>query len=424
MRLNITTPIAQPQQQPGEPRQAQARGRERALARAGRGPALPAPAAARVSSRASAGMPSSSAAATSSPRRCPASGPARSSSRAAEGGRSGISSRSRGDSCRVARGRRRPRRVRDRGALARRRLALEPVEAVEHERRVPGAAVARADRERPLAGREGERREQPRERDRDVQRAGAEQLSRRAAARSPAARAPRSARGPAAPPATRRASRRRPRRAPRPRPAARRCSRARPARATHSSASTVSAIITPSIVSLREVITSIGSSASASAAARPAGVLHRRRTAANSSGTAAVPNERLGEQQAGRREAHELDARDLQPEVDRRLVDRDAAARLERPEEEVVPGLRHAPDGRVVEGVQRRAAEVVEAQRPRQQRDRGDGTPGQTRRCAARGVPCPLPAGAGGTRRRAFSVSVVWGAIGGLAGEAASRAGG
>ncbi len=64
--------------------------------------------------------------------------------------------------------------------------------------------------------------------------------------------------------------------------------------ATHSSASTVSAIITPSIVSLREVITSIGSSASASAAARPAGTLQMRRTARNSSGTAAVPNRASG----------------------------------------------------------------------------------------------------------------------------------
>ena len=64
--------------------------------------------------------------------------------------------------------------------------------------------------------------------------------------------------------------------------------------ATHSSASTVSAIITPSIVSLREVITSIGSTANASAAASPAGTLQMRRTARNSSGTAAVPNRASG----------------------------------------------------------------------------------------------------------------------------------
>ena len=42
-------------------------------------------------------------------------------------------------------------------------------------------------------------------------------------------------------------------------------------------------------MSLREVSTSIGSTARATAAASPAGVLHMRRTATNSSGTAAVP---------------------------------------------------------------------------------------------------------------------------------------
>ncbi len=42
-------------------------------------------------------------------------------------------------------------------------------------------------------------------------------------------------------------------------------------------------------MSLRDVITAIGMNASAAAAASPAGVLHIRRTAANSSGTAATP---------------------------------------------------------------------------------------------------------------------------------------
>ena len=42
-------------------------------------------------------------------------------------------------------------------------------------------------------------------------------------------------------------------------------------------------------MSLREVITSIGSTACATAAASPARVLHMRRTAPNSSGTASVP---------------------------------------------------------------------------------------------------------------------------------------
>ena len=66
--------------------------------------------------------------------------------------------------------------------------------------------------------------------------------------------------------------------------------------------------------------------------------------------------QRLGEQQARRRVAERLHARDLQPEVHRRLVDRHAPAGLQRAEEEVVPGVGHAPDGGVVEGVQRRAA--------------------------------------------------------------------
>ncbi len=61
------------------------------------------------------------------------------------------------------------------------------------------------------------------------------------------------------------------------------------ARTKNTSASTISTIITPSIVSLREVITSTGSSASAAAAASPAVVLHMRFTARNSSGTAAMP---------------------------------------------------------------------------------------------------------------------------------------
>ena len=61
------------------------------------------------------------------------------------------------------------------------------------------------------------------------------------------------------------------------------------ARTTSSSAITSTSIITASIVSLRAVITSIGSTAIATAAAMPAGMLHIRRTATYSSGTAAMP---------------------------------------------------------------------------------------------------------------------------------------
>ncbi len=52
------------------------------------------------------------------------------------------------------------------------------------------------------------------------------------------------------------------------------------ARAIHSIASTISAIITASIVSLRDVITSIGRKASTSAAASAARTFQMRRTAA------------------------------------------------------------------------------------------------------------------------------------------------
>ena len=61
------------------------------------------------------------------------------------------------------------------------------------------------------------------------------------------------------------------------------------ARTTASSASTSTSIITPSIVSLRAVITSIGSTAIAAAAAIPAGALQIRRTSTYSNGTDAIP---------------------------------------------------------------------------------------------------------------------------------------
>ena len=61
------------------------------------------------------------------------------------------------------------------------------------------------------------------------------------------------------------------------------------ARATNSSASTSSAIITASIVSLRAVITSTGSTAIPTAAASAAAGLQMRLTAANRSGTETIP---------------------------------------------------------------------------------------------------------------------------------------
>ena len=66
------------------------------------------------------------------------------------------------------------------------------------------------------------------------------------------------------------------------------------ARSSSSRASTIRTIITASMVSLREVITSTGSTAIASAAASPAAGPHNRRTHANNSGTAAVPAKASG----------------------------------------------------------------------------------------------------------------------------------
>ena len=101
-------------------------------------------------------------------------------------------------------------------------------------------------------------------------------------------------------------------------------------------------------MSLRAVITAIGSTASASAPATPAAQPKSVRSRSNSSEHGERAGERLGQQQRGRREAQELRGRDLQPEVDRRLVDRQARARVEHAVEEVVPRQRHRAHGGVV----------------------------------------------------------------------------
>ncbi len=85
--------------------------------------------------------------------------------------------------------------------------------------------------------------------------------------------------------------------------------------------------------------------------------------------------DRRGQFERGRREAEELRARDLQPQVDRRLVDRDARARLERPDEQGVPRRAHAPHGRVVEGVRLAGAESGEPERRRGAQNRGERDP-------------------------------------------------
>jgi trans-aconitate methyltransferase len=67
--------------------------------------------------------------------------------------------------------------------------------------------------------------------------------------------------------------------------------------------------------------------------------------------------------------AEQLDAGGLHPEAERRLIHAHEAARIERDEEEVVPALRHALDGRGVVAVDvplAADAQQVEARRQHQ----------------------------------------------------------
>ena len=157
------------------------------------------------------------------------------------------------------------------------RGAGDAVPAVEDEGRVPGAAVGRADRVRAIGGGEEQRHRQPRQRDRDEH----------GGARPPRGRSRRSRQTSSAEQGQRRqrdepleqldvereTHRRRPRgstSAPRPV-----CAK----RTSSHSATTLSSIATASIVSLRAVSSAIGSTASASAPARPAAAPSTRRTA-------------------------------------------------------------------------------------------------------------------------------------------------
>ncbi len=90
-------------------------------------------------------------------------------------------------------------------------------------------------------------------------------------------------------------------------------------------------------MSLRAVITSIGSTAIAAAAARPAGALHIRRTATYSSGTEAVPASASGSFSVVELNPSSFTLITCSHRSTGRLVDRHAAPGLERAEEEVVP---------------------------------------------------------------------------------------
>ena len=85
--------------------------------------------------------------------------------------------------------------------------------------------------------------------------------------------------------------------------------------------------------------------------------------------------ERLRQLQRRRVEAEQLHARDLQPQVERRFVDRDAAPGLVCPEEEVVPRQRHAAHRRVVERVAGDLRDGVEPQHRGERDHSADGEP-------------------------------------------------
>ena len=254
------------------------------------------------------------------------------------------------------------------------RLAAEPVGAVEHERRVPRAAVGRADRIGAFAGGHQQRGRQPRQRHGDVHGAGGASCATGAARgrRSPMYANTREARQGDERleqlDVERQPERRRPRRA------ATRCCRVSTARTSSSSASTISTIITASIVSLREVITSTGSTAIAAPRRRRRGVPHPPHRGEQQRHRR-DPGEGLGQLERRRGEAEQLHAGHLQPQVDGRLVDRDAATGLEGAEEEVVERQRHAAHGGVVEGVGETLPEVEQPQHRRTERDQPERHP-------------------------------------------------
>jgi len=83
------------------------------------------------------------------------------------------------------------------------------------------------------------------------------------------------------------------------------------------------------------------------------------------------PLDHLRQEHRERVEAEDLDARHLDPQRERRLVDRDEAGRIEGVVEERVPARHHAPHaGRVVLVVEPVLVETPEAQRRREGQDR------------------------------------------------------
>ena len=113
------------------------------------------------------------------------------------------------------------------------------------------------------------------------------------------------------------------------------------------------------------MITSIGSTACASAAASPARVFHMRRTARNSRGTASVPASASGSFSEVLEKPTSLTDATCSHRSTGGLSIETAPAGLERAEEEVVPGESHAAHGRVVERVRWNLADVDQTQHRR-----------------------------------------------------------
>ena len=121
---------------------------------------------------------------------------------------------------------------------------------------------------------------------------------------------------------------------------------------------------------LRLVTTLIGVTARMIAALSPASGPQTRRTRPVEQGDGEDPGEGLREEDTPAAEAEELGARRLEPEAQRRLIDRDEAARIERDEEEVAPAQQHTLDGGGVVLV--RVALIAETDQVEHRRDGDD----------------------------------------------------
>ena len=124
---------------------------------------------------------------------------------------------------------------------------------------------------------------------------------------------------------------------------------------------------------LRAVATEIGVTARTSAAIRPASRPNWRPTSWAISQTEATAARAPGQEEADAVVAEDPRRERLDPEAQRRLVEGDEAARVERSEEEVRRAREHAPDGgRVVEVRPALPVEGEELEEAGQDHDQGE----------------------------------------------------